>query len=397
MAHLHLAALELELTPENWSGSVTLRSAIDGRVVNDGAKLYRKFANRHLVPLESGSFAKDTVYLLVRTSQSQLRVAQAARTNLWVDEEAIEAERREIGEPGYIAQEIDVALAQGRTLVVEKIVALHTSRDHAISEPVIASRKAIERAERFGAVLGRHALAWKQLWRRYDVHLEPTLGVFRLNVPMLLRLNMLHLLQAASLNSIDRDIGVPARGWTGEAYEGHIFWDELFIFPTLNYRMPEITRSLLMYRYRRLDEARAAAQSAGFAGAMFPWQSGSDGQEQTQQRNLNPHSGRWVPDNSYLQRHVGAAVAWNVWQYYQVTRDTEFLQFYGAELILEIARFWSSIAIFNEERARYEIHGVMGPDEFHAADAPPIRVSVDDDIRELKSGSTHVFRIGSPA
>jgi trehalose/maltose hydrolase-like predicted phosphorylase len=197
------------------------------------------------------------------------------------------------------------------------------------------------------------------------VHLRPADAGFKLNVPMLLRLNMFHLLQTTSLNSIGLDVGVPARGWTGEAYQGHIFWDELFIFPTLNYRTPEITRSLLMYRYRRLDEARAAARSAGFQGAMFPWQSGSDGQEETQELNLNPRSQRWVPDNTYLQRHVGSAIAWNIWQYFQVTYDVEFLQFYGAELILEIARFWSSIASFNAERGRYEIRGVMGPDEFH--------------------------------
>jgi hypothetical protein len=66
---------------------------------------------------------------------------------------------------------------------------------------------------------------------------------FALNLPMLLRLNMFQLLQAVPLNSIGLDVGVPARAWTGEAYEGHIFWDELFIFPFFNYRMPEITRS----------------------------------------------------------------------------------------------------------------------------------------------------------
>ena len=96
------------------------------------------------------------------------------------------------------------------------------------------------------------------------------------------------------------------------------------------------------------------------------------GQEETLEFNLNPHSLRWIPDNSYLQRHVGSAIAWNVWQYYQVTDDIEFLQFYGAELVLEIARFWSSIATFDEARGRYVIRGVMGPDEFHEGypDAP---------------------------
>jgi trehalose/maltose hydrolase-like predicted phosphorylase len=178
-------------------------------------------------------------------------------------------------------------------------------------------------------------------------------------------LNMFHLLQAVSPNSIGLDIGVPARGWTGEGYQGHIFWDELFIFPFFNYRLPEITRSLLMYRYRRLGEARAAAAAAGYAGAMFPWQSGSDGSEETQAFNLNPRSQHWVLDNSYLQRHVGSAIAYNVWQYFQVTHDVEFLYAYGAELILDIARFWSSISKFNPASGRFEIHGVLGPDEFH--------------------------------
>jgi len=98
---------------------------------------------------------------------------------------------------------------------------------------------------------------------------------------------------------------------------------------------------------------------------MFPWQSGSDGSEETQAFNLNPRSQHWVPDNSYLQRHVGSAIAYNVWQYFQVTHDVEFLYAYGAELILDIARFWSGIAKFNPARGRFEIHGVLGPDEFH--------------------------------
>lgn len=98
---------------------------------------------------------------------------------------------------------------------------------------------------------------------------------------------------------------------------------------------------------------------------MYPWQSGSDGQEETQQVHLNPNSGNWDPDLSHRQRHVGAAIFYNIWHYYQVTGDMEFLLDCGAEVMLEIARFWSSIAHYNEERDRYEIHGVMGPDEFH--------------------------------
>jgi trehalose/maltose hydrolase-like predicted phosphorylase len=114
-----------------------------------------------------------------------------------------------------------------------------------------------------------------------------------------------------------------------------------------------------------MGEARAAAHEAGFRGAMFPWQSGSEGIEETQRVHLNPVSGLWEPDLSRNQRHVNAAIFYNIWHYFQTTNDQAFLRDYGAEMMLEITRFWASIAHFNPERERYEIHGVMGPDEFH--------------------------------
>jgi trehalose/maltose hydrolase-like predicted phosphorylase len=365
MADMHLAALEITVTALNWSGPVEIGSGVDGRVVNAGAKLYEPFNNRHLTHLFGEAVGEDAVMLLACTSQSRLYVAQAVRTRLFDGERALNPTRRALVEPGYVGQALATEMASGQTLRIEKVAALHTSRDAAISEPVEAARKAIARAGSFEALAAAHALAWSHLWRRFDIRLglpEPTPHD---RVQMLLRLNIFHLLQSASMNSTGLDIGAPARGWTGEAYQGHVFWDELFIFPTLTWRQPEITRSLLMYRCRRLGEARAAAAQAGFRGAMFPWQSGSDGQEETQELNLNPRSLRWTPDNSFRQRHVGSAIAWNVWQYVQVTDDQEFLRSYGAELILEIARFWSSIATYDAARGRYDICGVMGPDEFH--------------------------------
>jgi alpha,alpha-trehalase len=144
-------------------------------------------------------------------------------------------------------------------------------------------------------------------------------------------------------------------------------WDELFIFPFLNLRIPILTRSLLRYRYRRLAEARRMAEEAGHRGAMYPWQSGSNGREESQKIHLNPMSGSWIADNSYRQRHINAAIAYNVWQYYQVTEDREFLYYYGAELLIETARFWASLATHDPVSDRYDIKGVMGPDEFHTA------------------------------
>jgi len=367
MGNPHLAAVQTALVAENWSGDVQVHSSIDGRVTNSGVPRYQKLNGRHLEPLDAGQADRDIIWLKVRTNQSELRVCQAARTRLWIDGKPCAVVPSLRQESGYIGQQFVVNLPRGSELVVDKTVSLFTSRDKAISECGLEARKAAARCGPFASLRETHTLAWKNLWRRFDVefdHTDPGEGE---RTAMILHLYMFHVLQSTSMHTMDQDVGVPSRGWHGEAYRGHIFWDELFIFPLLNLRVPEITRSLLMYRYRRLDSARSAAEKAGYRGAMYPWQSGSNGREETQQVHLNPKSGRWIPDNSHLQRHVNAAIAYNIHQYHQVTKDTEFLSFYGAEMFLEIARFWSSITTYNDQARRYEILGVMGPDEYHDA------------------------------
>ncbi len=366
MAHPHLAAVETTIEPLNWSGTLDVRSALDGRVVNNGVARYRRLNNRHLEAVETEAVGDDAIFLRVRTSQSRIDLAMAARTHVYPNGSLKNTDRRLVQDAAYIAHDLTVPITQGAALTVEKVIALYTSRDHAISECGLEARKAVGRARTYDALLRTHARAWEHIWRRFDIAIVPDRedGDDKREL-RILRLHVFHLLQTASPNTIDLDVGVPPRGLHGEAYRGHIFWDELFIFPLLNLRMPEITRALLMYRYRRLDEARIAAQEAGFQGAMFPWQSGSNGREETQQLHLNPKSGRWLPDRSHRQRHVNAAIAYNVWHYYQVTEDLEFLSFFGAEMFLEIARFWASIATYNADHGRYEIRGVMGPDEYH--------------------------------
>jgi alpha,alpha-trehalase len=363
MGQRHLAALEITLQAEDWSGRVEFRSGLDGRVVNANVERYRQLSNRHLEPLESRQVEADTILLKVQTVQSELRVALAARTRLFHRGEPVSVPRQLEAEEGYLAQCLSLPLAQGEEARIEKVIALYSSRDEAVSECGLEAVKEVTRASGFGELLNGHRLAWEHLWNRFDMEIEEQNGEER--PLMILRLHLFHLLQSVSPHAMDLDVGVPARGWHGEAYRGHIFWDELFIFPLLNLRVPEITRTLLRYRYRRLSEARATASAAGLRGALYPWQSGSNGREESQRLHLNPRSGNWIPDNSRLQRHVNAAIAFNVWQYYQVTCDTEFLCFYGAEMILEIARFWASAATWSEQHQRYEIRGVMGPDEYH--------------------------------
>jgi alpha,alpha-trehalase len=368
MAQPHLAGLETTWLAENWSGRMEIRSALDGRVVNRGVPRYSDLNGKHLVPMETADVGSDAILLKVSTSQSELRVAQAARVRLLDSDQPVALPARIVEQLGYVAQHFDIEVSEGHPVRAEKVAALFTSRDRAISECGLAAREAIERAPSLEALLQMHRQAWQRLWDRFDMELEfAKTSEAKWHTCLILRLHIFHLLQTTSPHTIDLDVGVPARGWHGEAYRGHIFWDELFIFPLLNLRIPDIPRALLKYRHRRLDAARNAARASGYQGAMYPWQSGSDGREETQVVHLNPKSGRWLPDHSHLQRHVNAAIVYKIWQFYQASGDLEFLCFYGSEIILEIARFWASLATVNDKLRRYEIRGVMGPDEYHDA------------------------------
>ncbi len=360
MQKMHLGAIEWTVTPENWSGTVSIISGLDGRVVNWGVPRYRQLESRHLRPIRTALVGDEGISLVVRTSQSRIYIAQAARTDIFVNDKKVETEREIYRQDDYIQQTITFKAKKGETFRVEKMVAFYTSNDNAISEPLVDAQTAVTRFCHFDEALERHTYAWANLWTLCDFKVPNDDKAQRL-----LRFHICHILMCCSPHTGDLDAGVPARGLTGEPYRGHIFWDELYIYPFLNFRLPEITRSLLLYRYRRMDEARELAREHGYEGAMYPWQSGSNGREETQVVHLNPKDGKWHPDLSHNQRHVNAAIFYNIWSYYQTTGDIDFLWNYGARMMLEIARFWASITHFNKERNRYEIHGVMGPDEYH--------------------------------
>lgn len=138
-----------------------------------------------------------------------------------------------------------IPVAPGRPAVVDKTVALHASRDRANSDPLGAALDRVATATGFPALVDSHAAAWARLWRGADVQVPGEAGC-------VLRLHLFHVLQTLSPHTAGLDVGVSARGLHGEAYRGHVFWDELFVLPYLNLHFPEVSRALLDYRHRCL-------------------------------------------------------------------------------------------------------------------------------------------------
>lgn len=365
MRSTHICGVELSVTAVNWSGNLKVKSAIDGSVANIGTRLYSNMDRVHLMPVKSEA-KDDSIFVLAKTRESQIEIAICAKTHFIANEKKITLKASPVLKEGYAANEYIVKLEKNVSVHIQKIAAVFSSRDFAISSPEVASKEIILDGKccDFDELIIEQKEAWRQLWRRFDLGIETDDVNSKQKISLLLHLHSFHVLQTVCINSVDLDVGVPARGWT-EGYQGHVFWDDLFCFPFLNLRLPEVTQSLLKYRYRRLPAAREIAAKRGARGACFPWQSGSSGREETPAAIWYPKRHEWVPDYSHLQIHVNAAIVMDVWLYYQVTGNLEFLYAYGAELVMEIARFFSSIAIWNEERGRFEIHGVVGPDEYH--------------------------------
>jgi len=361
MAEPHRAAIKYTIVPENYEGNITIRSALDGTVKNTGVARYRQLNSRHLKLCSIGSFGKNGVYLSVKTTRSKFIIGQAARVRIFV-------EGKEQHPPGevltrkkrMICQDFGVFVEQEQCCAVEKVVSIYTSKDKGIRNPVKSAINSAEKLVRFDVLFRSHRKEWNKLWKKFDIRVQGDDFLQKT-----IRLHTFHLLQTASVHNVSIDAGLPARGLHGEAYRGHIFWDELFALPVFDTHIPKISKALLMYRYKRLQPARKYAKENKFNGSMFPWQSGSAGSEETQTIHLNPMSGKWGPDHSCRQRHVSFAIAHNIWQYWEMTGDKDFLNRYGAEMLLAIAQFGASLSKYDPDDGRYHTRGLMGPDEFH--------------------------------
>jgi trehalose/maltose hydrolase-like predicted phosphorylase len=143
-------------------------------------------------------------------------------------------------------------------------------------------------------------------------------------------------------------------GLSGLGYNGHVFWDtELWMYPALLVMQPQMAKSLVEYRFQRLEAARRNAFSKGFKGAMFPWESAETGVEETPV---------WALSGPFEQ-HITACVAIAAWNYFAVTQDKLWLQEKGWPILKETADFWSS-RVERKGPGKYEINNVVAADEW---------------------------------
>ncbi|MGA2305052.1 MAG: glycosyl hydrolase family 65 protein [Acidimicrobiales bacterium] len=209
----------------------------------------------------------------------------------------------------------------------------------------------------FDALLAAHRQAWAQQWKDAEVIIEGDP-----DAQLAARFAVFHLLSAAADSG---ESAVGARGLSGGAYAGHVFWDaDVFVLPALAALRPAAARAMLEYRIRRLPAARRAAENLGLRGARFPWESAGDGSDVTP-REVQGRGGAVIPITTGPHEvHIVADVAWAASHYAAWTGDDDFLAGAGCDLITDTARFWASRIRIDAE-GQGHLEGVEGPDEYH--------------------------------
>jgi alpha,alpha-trehalose phosphorylase len=258
---------------------------------------------------------------------------------------------------GQVAFTIDAQ--PGCSIHLTKYMVYHTSQTASAEDLCGRAEWTIDRivSQGFPQLLASQEQYMEDFWRRSDVRVkdirEDRTKRSTVEIQQAIRFNLFHILQASARAE---DTGVPAKGLTGQAYEGHYFWDtEIYLLPFLTYTSPRIARNLLAFRYKMLPQARARAQELGHRGAMFPW------------RTISGEEASAYYAAGTAQYHINADIMYALRKYVQATGDESFLRDYGAEMLVETARLWVDLGFYSDAKGgKFCINGVTGPDEYNA-------------------------------
>lgn len=354
LAEPHLAAMEAVFKPLNWSGRAVIENQLDAEVDNidfhKGGYQLRPERYYFVEPVSRGSLGQDAYHHIIRTKANPHQVAQAVRLRLLSQDRPVKAKSGLSRGAKQVTRQFSLRVKKGQTYRLEKMVGFAATREGVAGAKLAKTADAVARQAQtagFETVAAAHASAWCRRWRAGDVVVDG-----HAKDRQALRFSIFHLVQFA--NPRDNRVNIGSRGLTAEMHYGNCFWDtELFILPFYIYTWPESARSLAEYRYQTLPEARNKAKRLFFRGAMYPWMSSYPGKEQADY---------WEYAN--IAVHIVGDVHYALEHYYRATGDRDFMDRFGAEIVLEIARFWQSRSFDNPRRGAVVINTVKGPNEY---------------------------------
>ena len=330
-----LGALRYEITPLTTDATIEIESYLDSGIKNSDANWDERFWNTLEISSED-NFAT----ILAETKKTRFKVHTFMQNQLFIDNKALNISPKENKKENYIGLQYEVKVEQNQTFRIEKYGGYSRSNDYSTLPKSIAL---------FDSLLENQREDWAHIWETSDIVIEGDE-----KAQQGIRFNIFQLNQTYSGKYAHLNIG--PKGFTGEKYGGSTYWDtEAYCLPFyMATKGAEVARNLLMYRYNQLDKAIENAKKLGFTGgaALYPMVT----------MNGEECHNEW--EITFEEIHRNGAIAFAIYNYTRYTGDESYLKDYGIEVLIAIARFWAQRVSFSEEKQKYVILGVTGPNEY---------------------------------
>lgn len=347
MQNEHMFWQQLKIVPISGTiKDIVIQTGIDARMTNHGVSHFHSVScrvyDKQMLEV-CGTLEEGFLSVLSETKVNAKKVKKRAHT----------LERRSIFET------IELSIEEQEEIVLEKAAYISNTDKLMPEERKEILNKAAE--EGYEKQFEQHKVVTNTFFQNASIEIEGITEAEEASIYFA----QYHLMGMTPWHT--NECSIAAKGLTGEGYKGHVFWDtEIFVFPFLLFTSPKVARNLLEYRYHGLNHARKKAADYNFKGAMFPWESALTGEEETPlYASLNIHTGKankvWSGVKEY---HVTADIIYAVNQYFEVTKDKQFMEQYGYEMVFEAAKFWTSCAVWDEASKTCGILDVIGPDEY---------------------------------
>ncbi len=346
MVDTETAAIRYSLTPLNFSGKISFTPYIDGAVVNQDSNYDEAFWEVKEMDVKNGEST-----LVGATKKLDFRVSFTMRYSVYENSNLLSIRPELIKKEAWVGNKIVINGTQGSTLTIEKFIGVSSTLNHAPENIVEASQREAQKAQQkgFNKMLSEHASVWANIWKHSDIRVEGDV-----EAQQAIRFNIFQLNQ--TYTGEDARLNVGPKGFTGEKYGGTTYWDtEAYCIPFfISTAAPEVTRQLLVYRHKHLARAIENAEKLGFTGgaALYPMVT-INGEECHNEWEI-----------TFEEIHRNGAIAFAIYNYIRHTLDYKYLEEYGLEVLIGIARFWSQRITFSEERGKYVMLGVTGPNEY---------------------------------
>jgi len=346
IVYSEIGAIRYAIKPLNFDGKITFTPYVDADVMNEDANYDEKFWDE--VKREVGA---GEGYVIARTKKTGFEVCTGMKFTVKQNDAMVDLNIVPVEREKYISNSFTVNCIKGQNTVVYKYGCNLSSENHEKRKLLANAKIVLDKAFKkgFDALLNEQINAWAQKWEESDITIEGDIAA-----QQGIRFNIFQLNQ--TYTGEDERLNIGPKGFTGEKYGGSTYWDtEAYCIPFyLSTADSRIARNLLIYRYKHLQKAIENAEKLGFSGgaALYPMVT----------MNGEECHNEW--EITFEEIHRNGAIAFAIYNYIRYTGDKTYLSEYGLEVLIAISRFWSQRVSFSEEKKKFVMLGVTGPNEY---------------------------------